>query len=146
MTSISDEPLDPGRALEAVRAPGIGGIALFVGTVRDTHLGRDVVRLSYSAYAEMAEREIAAIVAAVERELEVTAAVMHRVGELDVGDVAIVVAAAHRHREPAFLACRRIVDEVKRRVPIWKHERYADGTAHWVDPTAATAPPARVAE
>jgi molybdopterin synthase catalytic subunit len=92
------------------------------------------VGLAYSAYREMAVRELRTIVAEATAldDGGVDVAAVHRVGSLGVGDVAVVVAAAHAHRAAAFEACRYVIEEIKRRVPIWKAERYADGTGAWV--------------
>lgn len=113
--------------------PDCGGLALFAGTVRDCHEGRPVLRLRYTAYRPVAERRI--------REIEQAARdsfglgycrVVHRLGMLEVGEVAIVCVARAPHRAEAFAACRYLVDEVKHGVPIWKEEFYADGTSAFV--------------
>ncbi len=136
MAFLSTAPIDPAAVLADVRSPSHGGTALFVGTVRDSHRGRVVRRLEYSAYPAMAEGEARAIVAEASARWPVAVAARHRTGSLAPGEVAIVVAVASAHRESAFLACRWVVDELKRRVPIWKREWYADGSADWIDPAA----------
>ena len=113
-----------------------GGIASFVGLVRDHQCGRTVTALSYSAYEPMAELMCAEIVAEAERKWPVRVAVRHRLGDLGIGEAAVAVAAGGGHRDEAFAACRYVIEELKRRVPIWKRETYADGTVEWVDPTA----------
>ena len=135
MTFLTPDPIDLTALLTLVQSPERGGISCFVGTVRNHHGGREVLRLDYSAYAPMAEAECARIVAEAESRWPVTVALRHRVGQLDVGDAAVAVAAASAHRDEAFLACRYVIEEVKRRVPIWKREVFADGTVEWVDPT-----------
>jgi molybdopterin synthase catalytic subunit len=97
-----------------------------------------VLRLEYSAYGPMADAEFARIIEEAESRWPVRVAAEHRVGTLEVGDVAVIVVAAAPHRDAAFDACRHVIDEIKRRVPIWKREHYVDGTAGWVDPTAAS--------
>lgn len=140
MGYLASTPIDVAALLAAVAAPERGGTACFVGTVRDHHRGRAVVKLEYSAYEPMAEAECDRIVAEAARRWPVRIAVRHRIGALTVGDVAIAAVASSAHREPAFEACRYLVEEIKRRVPIWKRECYADGTVEWVDPTrSATA-------
>lgn len=137
---LVDAPIDPAKVIAAVSGPRNGGIAIFVGTVRNVDHGRDVAGLEYSAYREMAEREMAVIVreaAAIADGVDIVAE--HRVGSLAVGDVAVAIAAGHAHRGPAFEACRRVIEEVKRRVPIWKSEILADGTRDWVAPPALRA-------
>ena len=136
MGFITGEPIDLAPLMAAVQAPDRGGVASFLGLVRNHHGGRAVLRLDYSAYGPMAEAECARIIAEAEGRWRVAVALRHRVGPLAVGDVAVAAAAASAHREEAFAACRYVIEEVKRRVPIWKREFYADGTVAWVDPTA----------
>lgn len=132
-------PIVPDRLLAEVAGSRRGGVAVFTGLVRDHHGGRAVRELEYSAYAPMAELVCRAIIDEAEREWPVTVALAHRLGRLTVGEIAVAVAAAGDHRDEAFAACRYVIEELKRRVPIWKRERYADGTEAWVDPTAAGA-------
>jgi molybdopterin synthase catalytic subunit len=136
MGVLSRQPLDVASLLAEVAAADRGGIASFVGLVRDHQDGRTVTALAYSAYEPMAELVCAEIVAEAERKWPVRVAVRHRLGDLAIGDVAVAVAAAGGHRDEAFAACRYVIEELKRRVPIWKRETYADGTVEWVDPTA----------
>jgi molybdopterin synthase catalytic subunit len=119
-----------------VATPERGGIATFLGLVRNHHEGRAVLGIEYSAYEDMAESVSEAIVAEATARWPVRIALLHRTGELEVGAVAVGIAAAGAHREEAFAACRYVIEEVKRRVPIWKRERFADGTVEWVDPTS----------
>ena len=128
-------PLDLAALVEAVAGPDRGAVVTFVGAVRNHHEGRPVTGLSYSAYEPMADAVCAAIKAEAERRWPVRVAVVHRLGELEIGDAAVAIAAAGAHRDEAFAACRHMIEEVKRRVPIWKRERFADGTEEWVDPT-----------
>ena len=137
MGFVTDRPIELAPLVAQVQAPDLGGVASFLGLVRDHHEGRGVVRLDYSAYGPMAEAECGRIVAEAESRWQVAVALEHRIGTLQVGDVAVAVAAAGAHRDEAFAACRYVIEEVKRRVPIWKREYYADGTVGWVDPTAA---------
>ena len=138
--SLSQTPIDPAAVIAAVSKPGNGGVAVFIGTVRDVADGRSVVGLDYSAYVEMAEREMAAIVAEAGNLDDGTdVAAVHRIGSLAIGDIAVVIAAAHPHRAAAFDACRYVIEEIKRRVPIWKAERYADGGDAWVGSPVAPA-------
>ena len=91
-----------------------------------------MLRLDYSAYGPMAEAECARIVAEAEARWPVAVALQHRIGALAIGDAAVAMVAAAAHRDEAFAACRYVIEEVKRRVPIWKREHYADGTVAWV--------------
>ena len=129
---LTESPLDLGELLASVQSPERGGVACFLGTVRNHHGGREVLRLEYSAYAPMVEAECARIVAEAESRWQVAVALRHRIGRLEIGDAAVAVAAASAHRDEAFVACRHIIEELKRRVPIWKREVYADGTVEWV--------------
>lgn len=123
--------------LAEVAGPDRGGTAVFHGTVRDHHEGRRVVGIEYSAYEEMAESVCQGIVLEAEAQWPVRIALRHRLGALAVGEIAVSVAAAGAHRDEAFAACRYVIEEVKRRVPIWKRERFEDGSEEWVDPTAS---------
>jgi len=135
MAFLTDQPIDHAALPREVDAADRGGLACFFGVVRNHHGGRAVQRLEYSAYAPMAEAECARIVAETESRWPVTVALRHRVGRLEVGDTAVGIAVAGAHRDEAFAACRHVIEEVKRRVPIWKRELYVDGTEEWVDPT-----------
>jgi molybdopterin synthase catalytic subunit len=137
---LRDEPLDLGRLVVKVSAPERGAVACFVGTVRDHHEGKAVLRLEYSAYGPMAEAECARIVAEARDRWNADVALEHRTGVLEIGETSVAIAAAAPHRRAAFAACRYVIEEVKRRVPIWKREHYADGTVGWVDPTQARRP------
>ncbi len=141
MSHLTEQPIDPATLAAAVGAPGHGGCCTFLGTVRDRHRGREVVELEYSAYGPMAEATIATIVAEAEARWPVRVAAAHRVGRLQVGETAVTVVAAGAHREEAFAACRHVIEELKHRAPIWKRERFADGTESWVDPSAEAVAP-----
>jgi len=112
-----------------------GGYASFEGWVRDHHDGRAVTGLFYEAYAALAEAEGARVVAEARERFDVVdVRCVHRIGELSIGDLAVWVGVTAAHRGAAFDACRYVIDEVKSRVPIWKHERYAEGDAGWLHP------------
>lgn len=132
LLAMRAEPLSVDEVLAAVSDPGAGGTCVFVGTVRDVDGGRGVHELDYTAHPSVdgVLREVADDVAAA-TPIRALAAV-HRVGDLAVGDIAVVVAASAPHRGEAFDACRRMIDELKRRVPIWKHQLFDDGTEEWV--------------
>ena len=140
MRFLTSDPLDMTVLIASVQSAARGGVACFLGAVRDHHGGRQVLRLRYSAYEPMAEAELARIVAETESRWPVAVALRHRIGQLEVGDAAIAAVAAGAHRDEAFAACRYLVEEAKRRVPVWKQEFYADGTVEWVDPTGGRAP------
>ena len=137
MAVLRETPLDLTALIAAVTSSERGGIAAFLGLVRDHHGGHAVERLEYSAYAPMAEKECETILAEARARWPMAqVALEHRVGALAIGDAAVAIAAAAPHRGEAFAACRYVIEEVKRRVPIWKREYYADGSVGWVDPTA----------
>ena len=123
--------LDEVRA--AVADPAAGGIALFAGAVRDCDHGREVSGLSYSAHPS-AEDELRRVAGAIAEKFPaaIGIAAVHRVGDLAVGDLAVVLAVSCPHRAEAFDACRGLIDMLKASVPIWKHQRFGDGTAEWV--------------
>jgi molybdopterin synthase catalytic subunit len=137
---ISSEPLDVTECIRAVTHPGAGGIDVFIGAVRDHSNGADVTVLEYEAYASMAEKELTRIGSEVARAFPgVRASALHRIGRLEVGDVAVVCAASAPHRDEAFRACRMLIDELKARVPIWKREHGGAGVewVGWRDARAA---------
>jgi molybdopterin synthase catalytic subunit len=129
---LTTEPIEVASLLSRVQSPGRGGIACFLGTVRDHHQGRSVARLEYSAYEPMAEAECARIAAEAEERWDCAVALVHRIGSLGIGDTAVAIVAGSSHRDEAFAACRYVIEEVKRRVPIWKREIFTDGSVHWV--------------
>ncbi|MGQ0703817.1 MAG: molybdenum cofactor biosynthesis protein MoaE [Gemmatimonadales bacterium] len=137
MLHLTRAPIDLASVVASVAGRDRGGIATFLGLVRNHHQGRAVHGIEYTAYEPMAEAECERIVQEARTRWPVDLALAHRLGELAVGDVAVAVVAAGAHRDEAFAACRHVIEEVKRRVPIWKRERYADGTEEWVDPTTA---------
>jgi molybdopterin synthase catalytic subunit len=129
---LREGALSVDEAIAHVSRPGAGGVAVFVGVVRDESEGRAVTRLEYSAYASMAKREMEKIAEEIEREIEgARVCAIHRLGSLAVGESAIVCAASAPHRGEAFRACRALIDRIKERVPIWKRE-HGPGGAVWV--------------
>ncbi len=132
-SAIVDHPLDAAALAAEVGRPSQGAVVLFVGTVRETNAGRAVQGIEYTAYREMAERELGAIVAEVAAGVPgVRIVVEHRIGTLGLGEASVVIAVAHAHRSPAYDASRRLIEAIKKRLPIWKREHYADGTREWV--------------
>ena len=137
LVDLRETPLSVDEVFRAVQDPAAGGTALFVGTVRDVDPSVDaaaeVVRLDYSSHPSALDRmrEVADRVA--QESGVIAVAAVHRVGELAVGDAAVVVAAAAAHRAEAFVAGRRLIDELKAEVPIWKHEVFVDGETAWVN-------------
>jgi molybdopterin synthase catalytic subunit len=133
LVAVRDVPLDVAEVTAAVSDATAGGLNVFVGAVRDHDGGRDVVGLEYSAHPT-AETRLAEVAAEVAEEFDVVAvAAVHRVGALRIGDLAVVSAVSAAHRDTAFAASRALIDRLKARVPIWKHQLFADGTEAWVD-------------
>ena len=132
LIAIRDTELSVDEVLAAVAGPGAGGIALFAGAVRDTDHDQGVTGLSYSAHPS-AEAELWRVAELIADKFPVLGiAAVHRVGDLAVGDLAVVAAVACAHRGAAFDACRELIDVLKASVPIWKHQRFTDGTSEWV--------------
>ena len=129
---VMEEPLDMERVLELAQSPEAGAVVLFIGTVRAHSAGREVLRLDYQAYTEMAEEMLAQVGEEIKGRWEVERVIIHhRVGNLSVGEKTILIAIASAHREDGFAACRYGIDRVKEIAPIWKKEVYPDGEA-WV--------------
>jgi molybdopterin synthase catalytic subunit len=137
-SSIVTREIDPASLIGEVGSPQLGAISVFIGTVRDVNDGRSVSSIEYSAYKSMAESELERILDEAEERFGVSALVVeHRIGVLGLGEVSVAIVAAHEHRAPALDCTRYVIEEIKKRVPIWKMEHYADGTREWVDPTGA---------
>lgn len=133
--SLSDKPFDIAPLREALFDARAGGFASFEGWVRDHNDGRSVQCLRYEAYVALAEAEGERVLDEALAKFDVVdARCVHRIGELAIGELAVWVGVSAAHRDAAFAACRYIIDEVKARVPIWKHERYAEGGAGWLHP------------
>jgi molybdopterin synthase catalytic subunit len=137
---LTREPIHLEALVSMIAAPERGAATSFVGLVRNHHGGRSVTGLEYTAYESMAEAVCRDLIAETESRWPVRVALSHRLGRLDIGDVAVAIAVAAEHRDEAFAACRHLIEELKRRVPIWKRETYSDGTEQWVDPTTQVAP------
>jgi molybdopterin synthase catalytic subunit len=144
-TRLVDDPLDVAAALAAVAGADCGAVVLFVGTVRDHHQGRAVSGLTYAAYRPLAETRLAAIAAELAVEHDARLAIFHRLGELQPGEASVVIAAAAAHRAAAYAANRAGLERLKREVPIWKREHYADGSARWREEEPLSAGSASIA-
>jgi len=139
MTPLAElvrRPIDPLALIQRVATPANGAVILFLGAVRQVNEGRAVTGIDYAAYEGMAASELESIVNdGVTRFGTSDIAVEHRLGELAVEDISVAIAVGHPHRDAAYALSRWVIEELKRRVPIWKREHYADGTREWVDPT-----------
>ena len=137
--AIVTRAIDPALLIAEVQNNENGAISIFLGTVRDSNDGRTVTALDYSAYTAMAESELAEILSDAEEKYGVrTIVIEHRVGALSLGDVSVAIASGHVHREAAIECTRFVIEEIKRRVPIWKLEHFSDGGRQWVDPTQSS--------
>jgi len=136
-TAVSPDPIDGAALLARLADHGHGAALLFVGTVREHADGRPVSGMRYEAYVEMAEPVLAEIAAEAAEMLGTGAvAVVHRIGALGLGEASVAIAVASAHRAPAYAANRHVIEEIKKRLPIWKHEHYTDGETAWVEGTA----------
>jgi molybdopterin synthase catalytic subunit len=141
MTHLTSSAISLDVLLAEVRSAACGGTCVFLGTVRDGPEEHGVTAIEYSAYEEMADAEFERILAeAREQWPGMRVAVRHRLGSVPVGEASIAIAVAAPHRTGAFDACRYVIEQVKRRLPIWKKEFHVDGTTVWVDPSGKPHP------
>jgi molybdopterin synthase catalytic subunit len=139
MIEVTAEPIDHAAVTERVRSPRAGAVCAFLGTVREITGERRTVALTYEAYPEMAMKKLAELENEARRRWPVIElALVHRVGDLELGEVSVVVAVSCPHREQSFEACRWLIDTLKEVVPIWKKEIWADGTQEWIHPGTPT--------
>lgn len=132
LARISSDPLSADSCIDAVMSAAAGGVGTFIGTVRESDHGRAVASLTYEAHPS-AQAELEAVCASVAAEYDVLAvAAEHRVGTLALGELAVVVAVSAEHRAEAMTATHGLIDRIKAGVPIWKHQRFSDGTEEWV--------------
>ena len=128
MYRLTDKPIDINELLIFVNDPGAGAVVTFIGTTRDNNEGRSILSLDYEAYPGMAEQEMATLGEEVISQWQVARlAIVHRIGNVPNGQASVVIAVSAPHRDDAFKACRYTIDELKKRVPIWKKEIYEGG-------------------
>ena len=133
-SEVTADPIDTAGLLTRVGDPADGAVALFLGIVRNHNDSRSVTGMDYEGYAEMARAQLAAIVTdAAERAGSDRIAAVHRLGTLAVGEVSVAIAASTPHRAEAFEAARYVIEEIKKRLPVWKREHYLDSGAEWLD-------------
>ena len=140
---LVDGPIDVAALQRRVAGPSRGAVVLFLGTVRDHHDGRTVAALAYDAYRAMAEATLRRLIDELEAEhAPARLAIVHRLGPVPIGEASVAIAVASPHREQAYAASRAALERLKREVPIWKRERYADGSECWreEEPLSTTAP------
>lgn len=144
---VTERPLRPEELLELVRRPGHGAEAVFLGVVRNHHEGRAVRAVTYDCFVPLAEKVLSEIAQEAAGRWKAAVACAHRVGRLEVGETSVAIACASAHRAEAFDACRHVIEEIKRRLPVWKKEHYEGGDSQWLSgcalPHAAGAEPRR---
>ena len=134
--AVVTAPIDVTSVLREVESPAHGAAILFVGTVREVNDDKPVSGMEYTAYVAMAEKEMAAIAREASTRFSGSfVVIVHRIGELAIGEASVVIATANAHRDAAYQASRYVIEQLKQRVPIWKREHYTDGTREWIDPT-----------
>lgn len=132
LVGLRDTPLDVGEVLDVLGHDSGGGVTFFVGRVRDHDGGQEVTGLDYSAHPSALEQMRTLCTEVAHRHDVLAVAAVHRLGRLEIGDAAVVVAAVAAHRGEAFAATKDLIDTLKAQVPIWKHQVFADGTEEWV--------------
>jgi molybdopterin synthase catalytic subunit len=138
MISLTNDPIDTAKALAAVASNEAGAVILFLGTTREFTRGRQTAHLHYECYLEMAEKKLAELEAEAKSRWPLTACyIVHRLGQLELGEASIAIAVSSPHRGAAFAAGQWLIDTIKEVVPIWKQEHWADGTNDWVHPGMA---------
>ena len=141
-TRLRHDPIDAAAVIAAASAPRNGAVILFLGTVREHNDGRAVTGIEYSAYEAMAERELADIAREGSARFgDADVAIEHRLGELELGEASVAIAVGSPHRDDAYAVSRWVIEELKRRVPIWKREGYVDGTREWVNAAGVASAP-----
>ncbi|RAL26090.1 molybdenum cofactor biosynthesis protein MoaE [Thermoflavimicrobium daqui] len=132
MYAIIKEPIDVGKVISSVLDPNCGGICTFMGTIRELTQGKKTLYLEYEAYEEMAEKMLQQIGNEVLEQFDCShVSIVHRIGRLDIGEVAVVIAVSAPHRQAAFEGCRYAIEKLKEIVPIWKKE-FGDDGSYWV--------------
>jgi len=141
-TALIEGAIEVDRVIESISGPGRGAVVVFLGTVRNQHAGQRVTRLTYSAYRPMAQAALETIAADLEAAHPgLRAAIVHRLGEVEVGEASVVIATASPHRAAAYEASRTALERLKAEIPIWKREHYADGEAAWREEEPLASPP-----
>jgi molybdopterin synthase catalytic subunit len=136
---LTDAPIDVAAVLGSVGAPADGAVLLFLGTVREQNDGRAVSGMRYDAYVAMAQQVLSQLATEAAQQLGTDrVAVVHRTGELDIGEVSVALAVSAPHREQVFAAGRYLIEQIKCRLPVWKHEHYVAGESQWL---AGVVPP-----
>jgi molybdopterin synthase catalytic subunit len=135
MIQLTNQPIDANRVLEAAQRPEAGAVVLFLGITREFTGERQTVEIDYEAYETMAEQELAELEATARKRWPlIECAIVHRLGRVPLAEASVAIVASSPHRRDAFAAAQWLIDTLKERVPIWKRERWADGTTEWIHP------------
>lgn len=135
MIQLTRKPIDSARLVAGAQSPSAGAVLLFLGCTRQHTAGRETIELTYHAYAEMAEKELAELEAEARRRWQLDEClIVHRLGTVPLGEASVAIVVASAHRGAVFEAGQWLIDTLKQRVPIWKQEHWADGTRQWVHP------------
>lgn len=138
-SQVTQDVIDPAEVLERVGGPEDGAVALFLGTVRNQNDDRPVSGMDYQGYALMAEEQLSAIIQEASEQTSVERiAAVHRLGTLAIGEISVAIAVSSPHRGPAFDAARYVIEQIKKRLPVWKREHYVDRPPEWLDGTLPT--------
>ena len=135
MVEITDEPIDEQRVLSQAKSTLAGAVVLFLGTTREFTGEKKTVHLEYECYREMALKEMQALADSAHEKWELqNCVIVHRVGEVPLGETSVAIAASSAHRPESFAAGKWLIDTLKEKIPIWKKENWSDGTKEWVHP------------
>ena len=135
MIELTNNPIDSALLIKRAQSPEVGAVLLFLGVTRRHTDGRETTTLHYDAYEEMALQELRSLRSEACEKWELAEChIIHRLGEVPLGEASVAIVTASAHRKPAFEAGEWLIDTLKRRVPIWKQEHWADGTTDWVHP------------
>jgi molybdopterin synthase catalytic subunit len=135
MITLTNQPIDPGALIQAVCDPQAGAVVLFLGTTRELTDGRKTITLDYEAYGAMAERKLAELELEARRRWPIVECrIVHRLGRVPLAEASVAIVVSTPHRADAFAAGQWLIDSLKRDVPIWKREQWADGTSEWIHP------------
>lgn len=136
MVELTELPIDSAALLSRAQSPEAGAVVLFLGTTRRLTNGRETVQLQYEAYQDMAQRELSRLESEARQRWPLTEClVVHRLGMVPLGEASVAIVVASPHRREGFEAGQWLIDTLKERVPIWKQEKWTDGTTEWVHPT-----------
>jgi molybdopterin synthase catalytic subunit len=136
MIELTTREIDSAKAIAAITSPNCGAVVLFLGTTRQWTGGKETTKLAYECYEEMAKSELAKLEAAAREKWPIeNCLIVHRLGVVPIAEASVLVAVSSPHRDAAFQAAKFLIDTLKKDVPIWKKEHWADGASDWVHPS-----------